>query len=141
MIEISIPGNPIAKKRPRFVKRGNFARTYNEQQTEEGKFIANVLQQIEGHEPYTGPVQMECVFCFKRPKYHYGTGKNSASLKSSAPEFPIKKPDIDNCEKFVLDCLNDIVFQDDALVVKTTASKIYGERPYTEIRINKIPIS
>ncbi len=138
MIEISIPGNPISKKRPRFVKRGNFARTYNEQQTEEGKFIANVLQQIEGHEPYTGPVQMECVFCFKRPKYHYRTGKNAKQLKRTAPEFPIKKPDIDNCEKFVLDCFNDIVFQDDAQVVKMSSSKVYGDAPKTIITICKI---
>jgi Holliday junction resolvase RusA-like endonuclease len=31
---ITIPGKPIAKKRPRFARRGKFVTTYNDQQTE-----------------------------------------------------------------------------------------------------------
>ena len=48
MIKIIVPGEPIAKARPKFARRGKFVQTYNIQETEEGKFIAQVLAQANG---------------------------------------------------------------------------------------------
>ncbi|WP_289020384.1 RusA family crossover junction endodeoxyribonuclease [Desulfobacter postgatei] len=135
-VEITIPGKPIAKMRPRFAKRGKFMQAYNAQETEEGKFIAQVLHQIgTGYKPIGGPVHVDFRFFMPRPKGHYGTGKNAGKIKQSAPKWHTKKPDIDNLEKFVLDCLNEIVFNDDAQIISTTAGKEYAETPKTVIKI------
>ena len=50
----------------------------------------------------------------------------------------MKKPDIDNLQKFVLDCLNEIVIRDDSQVVEIRARKVYSMKPGTLIRIRPI---
>lgn len=139
MIELTIPGKPIAKARPKFARRGKFTTTYNAQETEEGMFISQVLHQIgSGFNPIEGPLRVDMSFFMGRPKAHYGTGRNADKIKDSAPKWPTKKPDLDNCEKFVLDCLNAIVFHDDAQVIQTTAIKEYAQHPKTVIKITRV---
>ena len=124
-MRITIKGNPIAKKRPRFARRGNFVKTYNDQQTEEGRWLWEAMPQIT--KKFTGAVKLTVSFCFNRPKSHYGTGKNSKRLKVNAPVSHTKKPDLDNLVKFVKDCLNGQAWDDDAQVCKLFATKEYGD--------------
>jgi len=133
-IHIVIPGNPIAKKRPRFVRRGKFVQTYNPQETEEGKWLSQVMGQIH-HDVLMGSVIMVFRFTFERPKCHYGTGKNAGKLKGSAPIWHTNKPDLDNCVKFVKDCLNGLAYHDDSQVWKIEAYKLWGEHGETEVGI------
>jgi len=136
MIEIIIPGKPIAKKRPRFARRGKYVTTYNDQEAEEGKFLVHVRQQFDG-QPFSCPLDVK-MFCFMpRPKDHYGTGRNLGKLKKSAPVLPGKKPDIDNLVKFALDCMNDVVYLDDSQIVSILAVKAYGGTPKTIIQITE----
>ena len=121
---IDIPGKPIAKARPRFYRRGKFIGTYNSQQTEEGKFLLMCHDQITGP-PIEGPVSMRIVFYIPRPKSHYGTGKNADKLKPGAPDWPARRPDIDNMEKFVADCLNGIAWKDDSQICISITSKMW----------------
>ena len=137
MIQLSIPGEPIGKKRPRFARRGKITVAYNDQQTEEGKFIAQVLAQANG-QTINGPIEMTMTATKSRPKSHYGTGRNSGKLKPSAPAYPTNKPDLDNILKFVCDCFNEILFKDDAQVVSIQAIKRYGDNPRTEITLEKV---
>jgi len=51
--------------------------------------------------------------------------------------FPMKKPDIDNITKAVLDALNGVAYQDDKQVIKLEAFKRYDERARLEIKIKK----
>lgn len=51
---------------------------------------------------------------------------------------PIKKPDLDNLIKSILDPLNTIFFNDDKQVVSITAEKFYGEIPRVDIEIEEI---
>ena len=122
---IVIFGRPIAKKRPRFVRRGKFVSTYNCQETEEGRWLWEAKGQI--HKMLTGPITMKCNFFFARPKSHFGTGKNHNKLKSSAPTFHTQTPDIDNLQKFVKDCLNGIAYKDDCQIIYVEASKMWAE--------------
>ena len=131
---IIIPGRPIAKKRPRFVRRGEHVITYNPQETEEGRWLLMAKGQIT--ETMTGPVNMNCKFFFARPKSHFGTGKNQDKLKPSAPAFHTQKPDIDNLQKFVKDCLNGIAYKDDCQIIYVEASKMWVEaKERTEITL------
>ncbi len=134
MITITIPGKPIAKKRPRFARKGKFVKTYNEQETEESRFLWEVKSQIT--ECISDePISIDCHFYMPRPKNHYGTGRNAGKLKKDAPIFHIKKPDLDNLVKFVLDCLNGVAWKDDSQIYNLTATKIYTKEPKTVIEI------
>jgi len=134
-IKLIIPGNPIAKKRPRFARRGKFVKTYNDQETEESKFLFHVMQQWKGELIENTSIAIHIKFCMKRPKSDYGTGRNTGKLKKSAPVDHIKKPDIDNMIKFVLDVLNGHVYHDDSLINYIASAKCYCENPRTEITI------
>lgn len=138
MLEIVIPGKPIAKKRPRFARRGRFTTTYSAQETEESKIMAQIISLLgEKWEPIKGPLSMSFIFEFERPKTHYGTGKNAGILKGSAPVFHIQKPDLDNLKKFYLDAMNELVFKDDSQVVDITAKKMWGSEGKTSVKIEK----
>lgn len=76
--------------------------------------------------PTPVPVVLEAAFGVKRPKGHYGTGRNAGSLRASAPPFPAVNPDLDKLARAVLDALTGIAYRDDAQVVELLASKRYG---------------
>lgn len=45
------------------------------------------------------------------------------------------KPDLDNLEKFYLDCFNGVLFADDSLVVTLSSVKKYSKHPRVEVEI------
>jgi crossover junction endodeoxyribonuclease RusA len=78
-------------------------------------------------EPMTGPVELYVNFHFPRPKSHYGTGRNAATLKQSAPLFVAKAPDLSKLIRSIEDALTEAgVWRDDALVVMVRAEKYYN---------------
>lgn len=130
-LKIIIPGNPIAKKRPRFARRGKFVTTYNPQVSEEGKFIVMMQTQLNGHQPIPKgtPIQLQCFFNMPVP--------DSMPKKYRDIRPHTKKPDLDNMIKFVKDCANGILWADDSQVFSVHASKEYAHKtnPSTEIII------
>jgi len=91
-----------------------------------------------GFEPIKNPVFLHLWFGLGRPVNHFGTGKNSGKIKDSSPAFPAVMPDIDNYEKFILDCMNGIVFVDDRQVVSIRSDKRYTLNPRTEVNITEL---
>ena len=136
MIQITIPGKPIAKKRPRFYRRGKFVGTYNDQETEEGKWMWEAKQQIPG-EPLVGPIQIEIIF--KMPVTKAWSKRQLKSLSEyNHNVWHIKKPDLDNLVKFCKDCLTGLAWKDDSQVSFIGAKKIYGLKSETIIRISSL---
>ena len=131
MIKLTIPGKPIAKKRPRFARRGKFVATYNDQETEEGRFLWEVKQQYRG-KPLKGPLQLCLEFGMYIPK---STSKKKQVEMIIGQIRHTKKPDLDNLIKFVLDCLNETAWDDDKQVIYLSAAKHYSETPQTVIVI------
>lgn len=82
--------------------------------------------------PILGPVRIEIIAAFPRPKGHYRTGKNAHLLKKSAPFWHTGKPDRDNLEKVVLDALTRVGFwRDDAQACAGSLVKAYAADPTT----------
>jgi Holliday junction resolvase RusA-like endonuclease len=133
---IEIPGAPIAKRRPRFARRGKFVTTYNDQETEEGRWLWCAKPQITGR--FDGPVRMVCIFRFSRPKSHYGTGRNENRLKPTSPVVHINKPDVSNLVKFAEDCLNGMAYRDDSQLVEILARKEWADEPGTMVILEAI---
>lgn len=53
--------------------------------------------------------------------------------------FPIKKPDIDNIVKAVLDALNGLAYKDDSQVVQILAAKRYQDKSRVDVTIEELP--
>ena len=122
LLELTIPGAPIAKER----HRTNGKRTYNPQSEIERGVIWEVKKQLpKPFLPFDIPLIWGIDMYFQRPGSHYGTGKNSAKLKPSAPQYHSIKPDYSNISKFYEDCLNQIVYTDDSLIVGYTNGAKY----------------
>ena len=76
-----------------------------------------------------GPVFLEIVFQFCRPKAHFGTGKNADKLKPSAPEYMTKTPDLTKLTRAIEDALTEVIWANDSQVVSQRTDKIYNPTP------------
>ena len=132
---IVIPGKPIAKKRPRFFRRGNHVGTYNAQVTEEGRWMLEARDALgkAGYPdvaPAGTPIRLAVYFYFGYPA--------SMPKKHRHEGYPhTKKPDLDNCIKFVKDCLNGIAWHDDSQVIREETEKEYSDESSTSIVIQR----
>lgn len=77
--------------------------------------------------PLDGPLEATMTFVLRRPKGHYGTGRNAAVLKPSAPPYPSGKPDVGKLARATEDALTGIVWLDDAQVVRSLLTKVYSD--------------
>lgn len=75
--------------------------------------------------PLSGPVIVEMEFYFRRPKSHFGTGKNSGVLKRSSPDHHTIKPDLLKLARAVEDALSGIIYNDDSQIVQEFLEKNY----------------
>lgn len=70
-------------------------------------------------------MRLELRFFSERPKNHYGTGRNTGRLKSSAPPYKITNPDLTKLTRAVEDALTGIIWKDDSQVVQQETMKRY----------------
>lgn len=87
-----------------------------------------------------GPICCEIAFYFRRPQGHYGSGKNAAKLKDTAPRWhTARRGDRDNMDKAVLDSLTILGFwHDDSQVCDGWIKKLWcppGMQPGAQITI------
>jgi Holliday junction resolvase RusA-like endonuclease len=128
-IEIIIPGQPLAKQRSR---KGGYGNWYNPQEKEMN--IARRIIKEQLPESFTMieknvPVIVGINFFFAPPKT---TTKSLLQEIENNDMIPyLKRFDLDNLEKFILDCMSKIVFYDDAQVFSETLAKYYA-MPGTE---------
>ena len=113
-----IPGRPNTYKSLRVRHGRNVYAIHSKDKKETKKIIA---EQKPATPPINDkPVEVRASLHFKRPKSHF---KTNGLLKPSAPRHILKRPDIDNCLKYILDSLQPEVIVDDKLVVKVTIVK------------------
>jgi hypothetical protein len=78
-------------------------------------------------EPFLGPIHVLAVFQLTRPQGHYGSGRNAAALKPSAPRYPARMPDLDKLERATYDALTAVgLWKDDGQIVMIEASKVWS---------------
>ena len=71
-----------------------------------------------GWKALTGPLEVSMVFCFTRPKGHFGTGRNAGTLRPAAPLRPDVVPDLSKLARSTEDALTTAgAYRDDALIV------------------------
>lgn len=103
---------------------------------EESEFIADAISNY--NEFYTIAIRAE---------YYYpipvGDSIRLSALKEAGEILPTIRIDLDNYDKFLLDSLHDVLYDDDKHVVSIESKKLYSLNPRTEIHatISKRKIS
>ena len=147
-MKIIIMGDPVAQKRHRYRKMGNFIQEYDPQAQEKKRYKevleALYLKEIADH---LDIVDMEC--CLKPSElflgklfhvdltFHTAMPKSFSKRKKEAMTtisvFNPKRPDLDNYIKFFNDAAIGILWPDDNSLVSLSARKLYSDCPRTEI--------
>ena len=133
-IAFTIPGEAVAKGRPRSTKKGI---TYTPTKTRDFEdYVRSVSSQYAPKELLTGALVMELHFFFQRPK----------SLPKRVVHH-IKRIDVDNLAKAIMDSLEPrkrpkksqnplegAMYENDAQIMDLWVTKEYGE-PRVEVKI------
>ena len=127
--------NPVPKGRPRFSKVGGFMRSYTPKKTSDYETeVRTQAQAVMTREPLETPLAVYLYFRLPIPR-SYTKKRQEACLNGS--ERPIKKPDIDNLAKSVLDGLNGVVWHDDSQIVSLHLTKVYARNPGIDLLIRE----
>jgi crossover junction endodeoxyribonuclease RusA len=128
-MRITVYGKPItqgSKIRTRWSMRDSNGDTLDPWRDNVRSMAIKVVEADTGFN--TDPVNVNIYFTFPRPTAHFGTGRNKAFIKASAPPFPSSHAigDIDKLARACLDALTDAgIWKDDSQVVLLTASKVW----------------
>jgi len=117
-----IEGRPIPQARPRF---GN-GRCWDEQKQQREDYSFQFLFQHKPAKQFTGPLKISITFFMNKSK-------------ANKLEHHTIKPDLSNLIKFVEDSANGIIYNDDKQIIEITATKLYDDKPRTEIIIEELP--
>ena len=100
----------IVRGKPRFYKPENVLKAKEE--------LKAHLRPFRPEKPIDGPIELKVTWLFPRGKRH------------GHLEWRTTKPDTDNLEKLLKDCMTQLGFwRDDALVVRETVEKLWSDEP------------
>lgn len=135
-IEITIPGKPFAKQRPRASRRGRFMTMYTPQETiNYENLVKYSYYEQNGSEKLEGPLSCELIGIYPIPN---SISKKKKSMMLSNTIKHTKKPDCDNMAKICLDALNGIAYDDDSQICSLNVSKRYGISPCVKILLKEL---
>lgn len=129
-LRITIPGKPFAKQRPRATRQG---RVYTPAATVSFERQVGQIAAAARREVFAGPVRVTVRAMFEPPR-SWSKKKRDAHLGRHHTQ----KPDLDNCQKAILDGLNRIVFADDSQVAEIFCSKEWGTQARTVVIVEPL---
>lgn len=131
-----IEGDPVAKGRPKFARRGKFVSVYTPEKTKtyEAKVAEVAMIAMGDHDPLETPIVV-CVYISMAVPASYSKKRRKDCLDKI--ERPLKKPDIDNVAKGITDAMNGIVYQDDCQIVSLHVTKVYATESSVSIFISE----
>ena len=131
-VKFTVPGEPVAKGRPRFNTRTGRAYTPEKTLDYENK-VRRIYKREVGHY-FEGYVRLTVRAYYKIAK---SDSKKKKEQKLKGKIRPSKKPDIDNIIKCI-DAINGVAFKDDSYIVEVYAEKYYSDNPRVEFIIEDI---
>ena len=131
-VSFTILGDPVAKARVR-MRWGATKHAWNcqaKEQIDVKTLIIDAFEKTIGQYPceetyFTGPCGMRLLFYIRIRKTH------------RVPEgsYHYYTPDIDNLEKWFLDCASNIIYRSDCIISHMESEKLYSDKPRTEVTI------
>lgn len=132
MIYLEIPGEPVAKQRPRVMRSGI---TFTPKKTLNYETLVKELFIISKQPMLEGELKATIIANFQIPKS--ATKAKRVRMEGGLIR-PVKRPDLDNIAKAVLDALNGLAYQDDSQIVRLVVEKYYSAIPGAEITIEEV---
>jgi Holliday junction resolvase RusA-like endonuclease len=132
IIELTIPGQPMGKQRPRFSNGRVYTPTATvnyETLIRELYIIGNYGKQLEGQLA----ISVNAYFPIAK-----SASKKDREGMISGEIRPMKKPDWDNVGKIISDSLNGLAYRDDCDIVSARVEKWYSLEPRVEVEIQEI---
>ena len=129
-IELTIPGIPVGKGRPRFASGGH---AYTPEKTHAYETAVCLAWKAQSGKTFPAgvPILAGITAYFPIPKSY---SKRKAAQVDGA--YHISRPDADNIAKSVLDALNQHAYQDDSAVQIAYCRKLYtGGDPRVELKL------
>ena len=134
VVRIVVPGAPVGKGRPRFVRATG--RTYTPTKTANYEAILAAAggEAMEAARPLDGPLEVR-VTAFMPVPTSWSRKKQRTALEGSIRP---GRPDADNILKLAADSLNNIVWRDDLQIAEARVSKVYDAYPRLEIEVEPL---
>jgi len=140
-LAFSVPGQPMAKGRPRFrhikTRDGReFNQTYTDKDTEKFENLVRMAARQAMLEAdariFQCPLELHVDLAFAIPASWSGKRKRLAATGFIAHT---NRPDWDNAAKIFCDACNGVVWSDDSQIIMAVVSKYYAETPGTRITV------
>lgn len=132
-VQFIVPGRPVPKGRPRVTRHG----TYTPKSTQQFEAAVRAAWEKSGAAPFgeNEPLDLRVWAYFPIPK---ATPKRSRKAMALAPH--LKRGDLDNIVKSVMDALNGYAYPDDAAIWSIEAYKLYAmpsQEAYTTVMLRR----
>lgn len=132
--EFEVPSKIIGKGRPRL--NSYTCKVYTPTRTKDYESLVEqyFLLKYPRYKTIENRVKITIIAYFQIPK------STSQSLRKEMLEnkiSPVKKPDIDNIIKIILDAMNKFAFKDDTQITKIEVEKKYAEEENVYIKIEE----
>lgn len=131
-IEFTVPGIPVGKGRPRFMKNGH---TYTPEKTRDYEDKVVLCWKFQSYNSFAAGVPL-----IAHITAYFPVPKSASKAKKAAMEgkFHMARPDADNICKAILDALNQHAYKDDSAVQIGGCYKIYTTgSPRVEVTIEE----
>jgi Holliday junction resolvase RusA-like endonuclease len=138
VVAFSMSGEPRGKGRPRATVRKvgqkTVATVYTDDATRKYEASVRAVAQkaMAGRDPLEGPLSLSLRFRMPIPK---SATKRAKAGMASGEIAHCSRPDLDNCQKALMDAMNGVVFCDDGQVVRAFTTKLYAEQPGVDVRV------
>lgn len=133
-VKFTVLGEPRGKQRPRMTKAG---RTYTPKETVQYENLIRIEYRRQCNDfkfERDIPLDAKIIAYYGIPR---SVSKKKRQMMLEQQIRPLKKVDIDNLVKVVLDSLNQIAYHDDVQVTDCQVRKFYSENPRVEVTIQE----
>jgi len=131
-LDFEIEGKPI----PWAAHKGYGRRAFNPRYKEREFYQWKLRQQYLHDFPIETAVKVSVTYFMSIPT---SFSKKMKEKALSGELLHVKRPDVDNLNKFLMDCIKDVVIKDDSQIVEQTAKKVYGAVARTFVEV--IPLN
>lgn len=145
-LEHQVQFQVMGKPKPQLRHRHGRGRTWDPCKKDKQDFAAIAFYEIKDYKgkefisqclSHPGYIALEIDFVMPIPK---STSKKDKERMTNGIVPHVKKPDIDNMCKFVMDSLNGILWQDDSMISELETTKFYGPVAKTVITVTYLDI-
>ncbi len=131
IVTVIVLGSPVGKGRPRFTRKTGHAYTPEKTRRYEDILRFAAQQEMKGRAPDEGPIAVKVIARFPVPA---SWSRKRRLMALAGDLMPTKKPDADNLLKG-LDSFNEVVWKDDAQIIRAEIVKRYDAIPALVVEV------